>query len=251
MPGRGGKIYLDIDALPLPDARGQVESILMLVREVGEQVRTEDALQTVLQRFYVVLSSMYSAILLVSAEERVEYANQAFCDYFALQEAPAELVGLSAQEMIEKIYTSYRHPDEATARIREILDCGQPVKGEEIAMRDGGTCLRDFVPLLIGGKLYGRLWIHFDISERKQAEEERERLLEQQKIFVHMVSHDLRAPLTIIQGHVGLLEEFLAEADNAQARSSAEAIARGVKRMNIMIQVPGGCRRAWKAVNCR
>ena len=72
--------------------------------------------------------------------------------------------------MIEKIKNAYLHPDEAVARIQEVVDRGEPVKGEELAMHDGRTCLRDFVPLNVQGKSYGRLWIHTDITERKQAE---------------------------------------------------------------------------------
>ena len=133
-----------------------------------EAERAENALQTNLQRFYDVLSSMYSGILLVTDEGRVEFANQAFCDRFGLEDAPADLVGLGAREMIEKAKGAYVHPDEAVARIEEILNRGEPVKGEEVAMRDGGACLRDFVRLNVKGKSYGRLWHHFDISERNR-----------------------------------------------------------------------------------
>ena len=76
--------------------------------------------------------------------------------------------------MIEKIKQAYRHPDEAVARIREIVDRGQPVKGEELAMQDGGTSLRDFVPLNVQGTSYGRLWLHIDITEHKRAERDRQ-----------------------------------------------------------------------------
>ena len=38
-------------------------------------------------------------------------------------------------------------------------------------MQDGRTCLRDFVPLNVQGKSCGRLWLHFDITASKQAEE--------------------------------------------------------------------------------
>ena len=130
----------------------------------------EGVQQTTLPRFYAVLSSMYSAVLLVTDEGRVEFVNPAFCERFGLKDAPADLIGVGSREMIEKIKSAYLHPEQAVARIREILDNGQPVKGEEIAMLGGGTCLRDFVPLQVDGKPHGRLWIHFDITVRKQAE---------------------------------------------------------------------------------
>ena len=38
-------------------------------------------------------------------------------------------------------------------------------------MQGGRTCLRDFVPLNVRGKSYGRLWLHTDITERKRREE--------------------------------------------------------------------------------
>ena len=89
---------------------------------VTDRKQAENALQTTLQRFYVVLSNMYSAVLLVTDEGRVEFANQAFCDRFGLKDAPADLVGLNAPDMIEKIKNAYLHPDEAVARIREIVE---------------------------------------------------------------------------------------------------------------------------------
>jgi PAS domain S-box-containing protein len=165
----GYRDFLDTKA-PWRDADGRIIGIVGVSRDVTEQKQADRALQTTLQRFYTVLSSMYSGVLLVTNEGRVEFTNRALCHFFALQGAPADLVGLSSGEMMMNIKDAYQHPDEAIARIREILDRGEPVRGEEIAMRGGGTCLRDFVPLKVDGRPYGRLWIHFDITERKQAE---------------------------------------------------------------------------------
>ena len=64
------------------------------IRDITERKQAESALQTTLQRFYVILSNMYSGVLLVADEGRVEFANQAFCDRFGLADAPADLVGL-------------------------------------------------------------------------------------------------------------------------------------------------------------
>jgi PAS domain S-box-containing protein len=151
-------------------------------RDITKRKHAGAVLQTTLQRFYAVLSGMQSAILLVADEGRVEYANQAFCDYFDLQDSPADLVNLPTQVMIEKIKRAYLDPDKAVTRIREIVGRGQTVLGEEVAMQGGRTRLRDFIPLHVDGKSYGRLWQHWDITERKQAEEalrEANELLEQ------------------------------------------------------------------------
>ncbi len=140
-------------------------------RDITKRKRTEEVVQTTLQRFYTVLSSMYTGLLLVTDERRVEFANQAFCDYFDLNDSPADLVGLTSSDIFAKIRKAYLYPDEAIARIKEIVDRGQPVLGEEVAMRSGRGLLRDFIPIHINGKSYGRLWYHADITERKRAEE--------------------------------------------------------------------------------
>ena len=106
--------------------------------DISERKRAEALLHTTLQRFYTVLSSMHSSILLVTDEGQVEYANQAFCDYFGLQDSPADLKLLTAPEIIEKIKNAYLHPDEAVTRIGEIVGRGRQVIGEEIAMRANG-----------------------------------------------------------------------------------------------------------------
>jgi two-component system CheB/CheR fusion protein len=180
-----------------------------LQSEIAARKQADNALQTTLHRFYVVLSSMYSAVLLVTDEGQVEFANQAFCDQFGLTDAPIDLVGLGARDMIEKIKNAYLHPDQAVARIQKVLDRGQPVKGEEVAMRDGRTCLRDFIPLHVHGKSYGRLWLHVDITERKRAEEtlleakaaaEAANLAKSQ--FLANMSHELRTPMNAILGMI-------------------------------------------------
>ena len=71
-------------------------------RDITGRKRAEDVLRTNLQRFYTVLSSMYGGVLLVTDENRIEYANQAFCDLFDLDEPPEELVGLPARRIDRK-----------------------------------------------------------------------------------------------------------------------------------------------------
>lgn len=142
-----------------------------LFEDITERKKAEKALKTALAQFYGSLSSMHGAILLVSVEGRVEFANQSFCDYFNLKESPSELTGLSSDEVIGKIKNAYVHPDHEVARIKEIVAAGKPVIGEEVALQGGRTCLRDFIPLHRNNESFSRLWHHMDITAQKKAED--------------------------------------------------------------------------------
>ena len=138
--------------------------------DITETKQAQRNLQTTMERFYRILSNMPYGILLVTNDNRVEFANQAYCEIFNLKDCPENLSNLPANEMIEKIRLRYENPDAAVARISEIVSLGQPVKGEEIEMADNRTFLRDFIPISLGEYYTSRLWIHVDISNRRQWE---------------------------------------------------------------------------------
>ncbi|HUK93125.1 MAG TPA: PAS domain S-box protein, partial [Methanomicrobiales archaeon] len=169
---QGEMRVFDTQLIPEWDASGEVRAVIAIARDITERKMMEDRQQVTLQRFYSILSNMHTAILLVTDDNRVEFANQAFCDAFELTDFPGELVDLSADELIGKIRSSYIDPDGAVARIKEIVSLGQPVLGEDVGMRGERAFLRDFVPLRLGEKRFGRLWMHTDITERKKTEDE-------------------------------------------------------------------------------
>jgi PAS domain S-box-containing protein len=136
-------------------------------QDITARKQTEEELQVILHRFYLILSKMQNGILLLTPESKIEFVNQPFCDMFDLKESPAELLNLSAKETILKIKGRYEDPDAAISRIQEIVKLGKPVIGEDVGMISGRTLLRDFIPIYLGKKQSGRLWNHIDITERK------------------------------------------------------------------------------------
>lgn len=139
--------------------------------DITDRKMAEAALHTTLERVDIILSNLHPGILLVSSDDRVEFVNQSFCDLFDLEERPADLLGLAAPEFIGKVAAVFADPPGAIARIQEIVLRQLPIKNEEVALRNERTYLRDFIPITVQGKKYGRLWHHYDITERRRAEE--------------------------------------------------------------------------------
>jgi signal transduction histidine kinase len=63
-------------------------------------------------------------------------------------------------------------------------------------------------------------------------------LQQQQEDFLHIVSHDLRQPLSVMHGYLQLLEPIVAAIGTTQdtLHKGIAAITRSVQRMNVMIQ---------------
>ncbi|MHB9106297.1 MAG: sensor histidine kinase [Armatimonadota bacterium] len=80
------------------------------------------------------------------------------------------------------------------------------------------------------GRMFGAILSLTDITTLHE-------LQQRQEDFLRIVSHDLRNPLAIIQGHIELLADMLHDAGvDGDVRAGVEAIQRSAKRMNAMIQ---------------
>ena len=85
--------------------------------------------------------------------------------------------------------------------------------------------------------IIGVVSTYTDITELHGLQREYQQLLEQQQDVMRIISHDLRAPLSVIMGHAQLAREYLAETHQAgNLSASIAAILTGAKQMNMMIQ---------------
>jgi PAS domain S-box-containing protein len=77
------------------------------------------------------------------------------------------------------------------------------------------------------GVLFGVVVTMADITTQREQQQHQEE-------FLHLVSHDLRIPLTVIQGHAQVLDGEIGATPALHV--STQAILRGTQRMNVMIQ---------------
>ncbi|MCP4286717.1 MAG: PAS domain-containing protein, partial [Gammaproteobacteria bacterium] len=82
-----------------------------------------------------------------------------------------------------------------------------------------------------------------DITERKQAEQERERLIEELEAknadlerFVYTISHELKSPLVTISGFAGLLGNDVKERDSDKVEHDIQQIIASVDTMSALLE---------------
>jgi two-component system, chemotaxis family, CheB/CheR fusion protein len=113
----------------------------------------------------------------------------------------------------------------------------------EVESTSGKWYLAQLRPYRTSDDRIGGVVITFiDLTERKQAEAERERLLREAEAalevrnqFLSIASHELRTPLTPLLGYTNILRQNIAQSsDEAQLRMM-DAIDRQAKRLNTLI----------------
>lgn len=155
-------------------------------------------------------NEMADALVLAARKERAltENARDVICSldkelkFSNVNPASAQVWGYSSDELIGKGLDVLIHPDELAAQVEAFKkiresDASEPV--ENLIQRKDGSTLDMLWSVQWSKSEESYFCIAHDITDRKQIER-------MKREFVAMVSHDLRTPLTSIQGFLSLLE---------------------------------------------
>jgi two-component system cell cycle sensor histidine kinase/response regulator CckA len=209
-----------------------------LARNISERKMAEQALRETKQRFRQLSDSAFEG-LLIREEEIIRDANRAFADLFGIATVE-EMIGRPCLDVIPLT-------PESKEIIRQQLQSPQDGVIEISTMRPDGT-LRVLEsqsrPIFFRGRP-GRVVAVRDITERKQAEEERRKMTEQRQqaqtleslgVLAGGIAHDFNNLLTVINGNCHLLRTKLAENDGSHVFAAAIHAA-GTQAAKLMRQL--------------
>ncbi len=197
---------------------------------VNTRKRAEERLQDSEARLRLILETVPSGFFMVDSDRKIVYWNK----------EAEEIVGLKAGEVIGKDCLEALHCDACKKGCSLFddkvnkpiygLECVLHVQGRDITISKNADILKDSRGHTIGG-----IESFVDITGRKQAEEELRKVNEELGDFANVVSHDLKTPITFIQGFSSFLLENYQDKLEERGRTCLERIEANALRMGALV----------------
>lgn len=222
----------------------------VFIRDISERKRAEKKIIESEQRFRTLIENSSDAIILTDENIKVIYQSPSV----------ERITGISLAYRHANPDTSFAHPDDK-AHIAEIISKSKESPGVPFFFQarfhhiNGQYIwIEGFVTNQLNDpNVKAMVFNYRDVSERKNSEAEVLRLnneLEEKVIqrteqlealnkelesFTYSVSHDLRAPLRIIDGFSNILLEDLGDKIDASGKKSLDVIVKNARRMGMLI----------------
>jgi PAS domain S-box-containing protein len=172
-----------------------------------------------------VVASMSDAVIVLDSQNRIVDLNP----------VAERLFGPDAQCGVGRLATEcFPKEDEVAVNGRAML----PSQAEIALDVQGGRRFFDMrlSPLHShSGRREGHLIVLRDVTERRLADDERERLITELDRFAHTVAHDLKTPVTVLMGYSMFLLDGYAGMSEAEIRECVDAIVQTGQEVNGII----------------
>jgi PAS domain S-box-containing protein len=214
--GKLREVYFDIMHQPLFDAQGRVEGVLTLSVDATERVRAGRASEAATHRLRLLTDALPVLIGYVDRAQKYRFANQAYQLWFGHE--PDHLLGCPVREVVGEAAYQVIKP-----YIERVLDSGRVDFEATMPYCENFTrhIRSSYVPDVRGGAVVGFYTLTSDISEQVEARQHVDTLNQELAVFneelleintqltrtnvdldnfIYTASHDLKAPISNIEG---------------------------------------------------
>lgn len=204
LPDGSIRWILDRGVVIEKDAEGKPLKIIGTHGDITNQKNVEEALRRKEEKYRNIIANINLGLLEVDNDEKIQYANQRFCDMSGYE--LEELLGNKASDIFVDIESKKLVENKNELRKKNIADAYEisvsNKKGEHRWwLISGAPNYND------KGELIGSIGIHLDITEQKKleldlidAKNNAEASTHAKEIFLANMSHEIRTPMNAIMG---------------------------------------------------
>jgi PAS domain S-box-containing protein len=191
-------------------------------RDVTERKQAENELRFRDRILATQLEVSIDGILVVDTKGKILSSNKRFANLWGI---PINIIETKSDErtLQSLIAEKLENPEEYMRIVKHIYEKPDETSQDEIFLKDGRTFDRYLAPMLgADGKHFGRVWYFRDVTERKRAEVEKEKLEEQLRGSQKMeavgrlaggVAHDFNNLLSVILSYTSFAMKGIHEGD--------------------------------------
>jgi PAS domain S-box-containing protein len=226
--------WLSVNAAPIRLPSGEALGAVITFTDVTERRQLEVERERLYAEVEATISAIADGIIVYDTSGAIVRMNPTVKALWG--DRAGNAVGVLTDEIIFPFLSTQENPTVAVEMlpvwqalrgetIHGLTGLFRPPGGKEIWLSISAAPIRT-----TSGRIIGGILSLTDISALHE-------LQQRQEDFLRIVSHDLRNPLTIIQGRTQVLASILQDAGgDGDVRESVEAIQRSTQRMNAMIQ---------------
>ncbi|APR77833.1 Two-component sensor histidine kinase [Minicystis rosea] len=222
-------------------------------RGVRRQAARVEVLRRSLSLLRATIDSTTDGILVVNRTGRIAAYNRRFAEMWDLPRGIA--TGDDDGSALQAVRSQLQDPEAFLARVRALYQMPEAESFDVIELCDGRIFERYSQPQRVGRRVIGRVWSFRDVTDRRRAETERDRLLVQEQAaraaaeravrarddFFLVASHELKTPLTSLLLSVQHLIRAGKGASHAggttEIRPALEVVERQGRRLAALIDM--------------